>query len=248
MQIEDVHDAATLEKFKKQVSKRLRNAKPDPREFAIFKKLIVKEKTRQKSLSKDYKRLRATVNSMVRADLRHGHPGAKRDKATWSAMGDLYRLEAEVNLSQIRLKYLEAAAKETFSRGSYAAGNLRHLLSYWDGEFPFSNDPMRAHAMVEGILLLRDPCGLIAAEKERVSKYEAGGYKGKEWPYPDDTAYSEMAKKLCKCGYGNNVLDELPEDETVVQMLRVMELQPDYKAGVEAAKAVIKVRDLVYPY
>ena len=247
IQIEDVHNAADLEKFKKQVSRRLRKAKPDPRELAIFKSLISKEKARQKELSKGYGKLHSAVNSMCRADLRHGHPSAARNMETFATMGDLGRLEAEMYLSQIRLKYLEKAAKETFSRGSYAAGDLRHLLSYWDGEFPFSNDPMRAHAMVEGVLLLRDPCGLLAAERERAAKYAANGYKGEGGPYPNDTVYEEMAKKLGKCGYDENC-DELPEKETVAQMLRVMGLQPEDRAGVRAAKAVIKIHELVYPY
>ena len=244
MKEQDVHNAADFEKFKK----RLRKAKPDPHELAIFKRLIAKEKARLKNLSRECKRLRAKSDSMCRADLLHGHPSAARNRATFAAMGTLYRLDAAEALSQITLKYLEAAARETFSRGSHAAGRLQQLLSYWDGEFPFSNDPMRAHALVEGILLDRDPCGLIEAERARAKRQADGGYKGWGLAFPDDTVYEKMAKGLCKCGYSPLNGEESPEKEAIAQMLDAMGLKAGDKKGVSAAKAVMRVRNLVYPY
>ena len=102
--------------------------------------------------------------------------------------------------------------------------------------------------MVEGVLLDRDPCGLIAAERELAAKYAADGYKGAGSPYPKDDVYGEMAVLLCKCGYSDLNGEELPEKETVARMLSIMGLQPEDRAGVRAAKAVIRVKELVYPY
>ena len=43
-------------------------------------------------------------------------------------------------------------------------------------------------------------------------------------------------------------MEELPQDETIAQMLKVMGAKPENKAGIKTAKAIIRALELVYPY